>query len=758
MGMGGVALAAALVTAVLFWPMLVNPNDHFVTADGDALQSYYVTAFYALHDVGQHFTGMNYPFGEHFNYPNLQPLLAATMGFLQRHGVPAGRYAVGILNLAALSSLVITPVVLYAILRRTRLPVLYAAALALIIGFMAPQILRFDAHLSLSYAWFVPWLWYCIIQMQDAPGRWQWYGLFVASTLFMATVMPYFLALGCFFLLGHVLVLAWQQPGARPWLGRMVLAVLLPLLLFRGYLWATDPVTDRPPNPYGLLVYVATPSTVFTPTLGPLHDWWQRHWPSANDSYEGAAYIGLVSTATLLGAAVLGLWAIVRRRQWWRLGQPALPGHLRTGLWAALLLLVLAFGYPFKWRWLDWLTDHAGPVKQFRSLGRFAWPFYYVASTYTAYYLYRLWRYLRQRQLRAVAWAGLPLLLLWASEAWFQVSAKAAQVTEATGASDFLNPATGLAGRLTWSNRPVSAFQAILPLPYYNIGTDKFDLSGSSSSTYQAYKLAATTGLPLLASYIPRASVGQAMQHVQLLSSDLVPKTLLAAFPNNKPLLLLVAPDALSEAEQRLVRLAHLLVQAPEGSLYELPLVALRATALARERTKAEGLLPMLPLRPGGLRVTTPAGVLVQGYDHATDRRGRLSPGAFYAAKAGFSTLYDGALPAPADTGRYEAAAWMYGKSDYGYGNMQVKLYDAAGRELDHQTTDARHTTEVLGDWVRVVVPFRRTPQAVRIEILYDNRDLLVDDLLIRPVNADVYWFSPPGQLVLNGWPLSQAR
>ncbi len=756
--MAGVVLAAAALTAVLFWPMLVKPNDHFVTAGGDALQSYYVTAFYAMHNVGTHFTGMNYPFGEHFNYPNLQPLLAATMGFLQRYGVPAGRYTVAITNLVALSSLLITPAVLYAILRRTRLPVPYAAALALIISFMAPQILRLDAHLSLSYAWFVPWLWYCIIRVQEAPGRWQWYGLFVASTLVMATIMPYFLALGCFFLSGHVLVLAWQQPRMRPWLGRMVVAALVPLLLFRGYLWVTDPITDRPANPYGLLVYVATPGTVFTPVLGPLHDWRQQHWPSANDSYEGVSYVGLVCTATLAAAFILGFGAIIRRRQWRRLGRPALPLHLRTGLWAAGLLLLLAFGYPFKWRWLDGLTDHAGPVKQFRSLGRFAWPFYYVATTYTAYCLYRLWRYLRRRQLHVVAWAGLSVLLFWATEAWWQVSDKAAQVTEAVGASDFLDPATGLAARLTWASRPVSDFQAILPLPYYNIGTDKFDLSGSGNSTYQAYKMAATTGLPLLASYIPRASVSQVMQHVQLFSSTLVPKTLLAAFPNNKPLLLLVTPDALTEAEQRLVCLGHLLVQGPEGALYELPLAALGATSLAHERAKADSLLPTLPLRPGGLRATTPAGVIVQGYDGASDRRGRLHPGAFYAPKEGFSTLYDGGLPMPADTGRYEASVWLYGKSDYGFGNMQVKLYDATGQELDHQTADARHATEVLGDWVRVVVPFRRSPQAVRLEILYDNRDLLVDDLLVRPLNTDVYYYVGTGarrQLIKNTYPLN---
>ena len=161
-------------------------------------------------------------------------------------------------------------------------------------------------------------------------------------------------------------------------------------------------------------------------------------------------------------------------------------------------------------------------------------------------------------------------------------------------------------------------------------------------------------------------------------------------------------------------------------------------------------------MRPGGLRATTPAGVILNSFDHAPDRRGRLGAGAFYEPKLTFSTLYEGPLPLPADTGRYEASVWMYGKSAYGFGNMQIDLYAADGQQLDHLTTDARKVTEVLGDWVRVAVVFRRTAQAARLRVLYDNRDLLVDDLLIRPLSTNVYWFDPRGQLVLNGWPLGR--
>ncbi|MFC6222102.1 hypothetical protein ACFP2F_02525 [Hymenobacter artigasi] len=757
LGMAGVALVAALLTAVLFWPILVNPNDYFFKDGGDALQSYFATAFYTMHDVGNRFTGMNYPYGEHFNYPNLQPLLAAIMAFLQRHGVPTGRYTVAITNLLPLVSVAFTPVVMYAILRRTRLPVLYAAVMALLIGFMSPQILRLDGHISLSYACFVPLLWYCIIRMQEAPRQWRWYVLFGVGTLLMGGMMLYFLACGCFFLMGHIAVLAWQQPRMRPWLGRMVLAALLPLLLFRGYIWATDHVADRPPNPYGLTVYISNTQSVFTPVLGPLHDWWQAHWPSDEYNDEGFAYVGLVSTLTLAVSVVLGLVAVVRRRQWQRLWRPALPLHLRTGLWAASLLLLLAFGMPFKWEWFAWVTDHAGPVKQFRSLGRFAWPFYYVATTYTAYCLYRMWRYLRRQRVPALAWVGLPLLLFWATEAWLQVSTKAEQVTVGTGASTFLDPSTGVVSRLSWVGRQLSDFQAILPVPYYNMGTDKFDLSGSSNSIYQGDKAAAITGLPLLATYVSRASVGQAMQHIQLFSSDMVPKELLAHFPNDKPILLLVTPDYYTEAEQRLIKLGHLLVETPEASLYELPIAALAATALPRARILADSLLPTLPVRAGGLRATTPAGVLVQSFDQAPDRRGRLGAGAYYQAADGFSTLYDGPVPAPADTGRYEASVWMNGKSDYGYGNMQVKAYNAKG-EATTTVVDGRKATEVLGNWVRIIVPFRVTPEVVRIEVIYQNRDLLADDLLIRPLNTDVYYYVGTGshrRLIKNTYPLT---
>lgn len=760
MGLIIVGLVAAVLMVVFFPGVIRHPDNYFFLDAGDGIEAYFATTYNVLYDKGLHFSGMNYPFGEHVNYPNLQPLLSLGLRQLTNLGVPLTAPAiVGITNLVALLGLALTPVVLYAILRRTRLPVWYSVVLAIIIGFLSPQIDRLGGHMSLSYPCFVPFIWYCLIRIQEAPLRWRWYVILAVSSLLMAGTSVYFLACASFFALAHALVLSWQLRRPWPVLWRLALTALLPLLAFRSWLWLTDPIADRPENPYGFLEYLASPTSVFTPILSPGRELWQALFHTEPANSEGWSYVGLVAGAV----AVVGLVRVaghLARRRWGRVLRPVLPLHLQSGLWAAVLLLLLAFGWPFKFAAFEWLLAYVGPLKQFRALGRFAWPFFYVFSTYAAYYLYQLWRYLRQHGVPRFATSWLAaLLLLWAGESFLQIHAKAKEIAGRTGAVDFMTAEKDAAFReLSWSNRQVSDFQAILPLPYFSIGTDKIDISGSERGIYEAFRLSMVSGLPLVATHMTRSSVGQILSNLQLLSSPLVAKNLASHFPSRKPLLLLVMNDALTPAEQRLVGLARKLATTPDLSLYELPLDSLAATTVPAARARATSLLPTLAAQPGGVRTSTGLGAIVQAYGQSPDQRGRLGAGAFYEPKSTFSTLYDGPLPTPADTGRYEAAVWRYGKTAYGYGNMQVSLYDASGQMLDHQVADARQAMEVQDDWVRVAVPFRRTPQATRMVVLYDNRDLLADDLLIRPLNTDVYWFDPRGGLVLNGYSLAPKK
>ncbi len=749
-------LVAAGLLAALFPGVVRQPGAYLFMDQGDALKNYYVLEYYTRYDLGHRFTGMNYPRGEHLNYLDLQPLLAASLAWARQAGLPeAATAGIGATNLGLLLALVLAAGVLCAILRRLLLPGWYAGLAALLITFLSPHLLRFPAHMSLGYACFVPVQWYCLMRILAAPRRVGWYVLLGVFNLLVGLLTPYHLAIGSFWLLACVPVLAWQRGWRASWplLTRLTATALLPLLAFRGWLWLTDPISDRPTDPWGLLVAHANFRSVFGPGQEPLRSVWQRIFHTEDPIWEGQAYVGLVGGLVLLSSLWLAgryLWA----GRGTRVLRPVLPSGLGPSLWAAALLLLLSMAFPFRLPGLAGLTELLGPIKQFRALGRFAWPFYYVFSGYVAFYMYRLWRYLRQRRAPAFAtmWL-LPLLGLWAAEAAWQVMPLAEVIESRRSREAFEGEAGNYRQLLGWSAYEPQSFQAILPLPYFIVGTDKIDLEGSGQSVYQAYKASLNLHLPLLTLWSGRASVGETLALTQLLSSPLLPKPLLARLPSAKPILLLVTPQALTPAEQRLVGLGQLIKQTPDAALYALPVAALAATDLPAVQARAEALLTTLPAR-GGLHSTTPFGVLYEPFTQRPDRRGRLADGAFYEPKNKFSTLYDGPLPQPADTGRYEASVWISARMRRGLGNLQVKLYDATGHELVHEGADARHVTEVDGDWLRVALPFRRPTAAARLEVLFDSDDLLADDLLVRPLGTDVYWRDARGRPVLNGYRL----
>lgn len=750
-----VGLIAASIVAALFPGMVRHPSA-YLSANGDGLKNYYVVAYYARYDHGLRFTGMNYPRGEHLNYPDLQPLLAVSLAWARELGLPLAAQSVGLINAGMLLALVATAMMLYLLLRRLWLPGWYAGLAALLITFLAPQILRFSAHMSLSYACIVPVQWYCITRTQEAPRRAGWYVALGVFNLLAGLLATYHLGIGSLLLLAYVPVLGWQQGWRRsaPVLLRLAATALVPMLLFWGWLKLTDPITDRPPNPWGLLVARSSFTGVFSPSDAPMRDVWRYFFPTTSPSWEGSVYVGTVGVL-VLGCSILLAGRYLRRRQWRRISRPGLPAPLRTGLWAAALLLVFAMAYPFYTPGLHDYVWLLGPLKQFRALGRFAWPFYYVFAAYAAYYIFRLWRYLRQRRAPAFALSWLaPLLLLWSAEASWHIRPVAAALEASPAAAAFMGEEGNFRHLIGWTAYSPDSFQAIIPLPFFCVGTDKIAIEGSDATHYQAYKASLNLHLPLLTTFMSRSSVGETLRFTQLLSSSLVAKELLPCLPSAKPILLVVVPQALTPAEQRLVGLAHLVRATPEVALYALPVAALAATSLAAERAKAAALLPTLRLHNGSY-ASTDKGVLRLAFDQRPDRRGRLAPGAFYEPREMFSTLYDGPLPMPADTGRYEASVWVNATTGYGLGNMQVKLYQH-GQQLDQQVADARISTEIQGDWVRVAVQFRRPAAADRLEILYDGHDLLADDLLVRPLGTDAYWRTAQGQLVRNGYPLGQ--
>ncbi|HSI91160.1 MAG TPA: hypothetical protein VK927_08585 [Adhaeribacter sp.] len=756
---GQLLLAAAVFTllVILLFPTIArSPNHYLFGTSMDAIKNYYTFLYYVKFDSGHWFTGMNYPFGEHFTFPDTQPAFAYLTGFLNRHVINLSDYAVGIMNSTMLFSLALGGIMLFLVLRENLLPVPYAILAAGFILLLSPQHDRLTGHYGLAYTFIIPGFWYLIIRMFKAPKNWGWPAAFIAFTLLAGLLHTYFLITGSLFLLAYTFVFALQEFRSFRKHSRFILILfitaLLPVILFQVWLSFTDPVTDRPKNPYGFFVFHSSFSSVFFPHISPFKETWQSLFKTDDQIWEGIAYVGLTGLLVLLLAFIkAGRYLLKGRLKF--IFRPVMPLPLRIGIWAAVLVLFFSMAYPFRWG-LQGLVDIISPLKQFRSLGRFAWIFYYVFSVFAAFYFYQLYRYLAAKR---AAFFGFSLLLflflIWGLDAKINIDRKIKQMKENNQAIAF----TGYDGNylqfLHQLNLKPSDFQAIVPLPYFSIGSDKFNIEGSMASVHETFRASLSTGLPIAANLMSRTSVSHTMQLQQLLSSPLIDKEVLKKFPNRKPLLLLVTRDELTAAEQRLVSKGTKLFENERVALYELPLEKLaseRQDAVSEFQKKQ----PELKAGNGMLTAGKTANIVYQSFDNKTPEKGFHQAGAITLNK-GNITFFEQPMPSGADTTVYEASVWINAKNKFGLPVFQYKQFTPTAELVEQKDIFLSKTTEIFKDWVRASVTFRLQHPDNKLVFSFEAEDLIADDLLIRPLNQDVYFYTDKGKrLVLNNYPL----
>ena len=331
--------------------------------------------------------------------------------------------------------------------------------------------------------------------------------------------------------------------------------VLLPYALFLFWFAQYD-VPNRPDKPYGFLLFVSHWEGLFLSLRMPYYKWINEHWIEIRRvNFEGLAYVGIVAFGVFL--LMIGHWlshlfrksffqkmTVLTSKKEGKKTESELilmrglekivyddADFLRRLFAMAFVLLVFSFGLPFVIPGLEGLLDYAGPLKQFRSVGRFNWIFYFVINIIIFTYLFRR---LRNKKI----WLLLPLSLL-VYESWQFNHARRYNmdtVKEFHSGKTFKD-ATGL---------NFADYQAVLPIPYFHVGTDNFNAKVDGRIQQKSLSLSMETGLPLLASMGNRSSVSRAYKLFQTISEPYQLPEILADFKNDKPLLLMVDTSHLS--------------------------------------------------------------------------------------------------------------------------------------------------------------------------------------------------------------------
>ncbi|WP_306640954.1 hypothetical protein [Sanyastnella coralliicola] len=507
-------LRLLLPTLVLF--MAVHGLDflfavHNPSGGGvDGIKNLYTFAWYADNNESfTNFEGMAEPFGEHVFYTDGHPAL----GFFWK---PIAQL-LGVKGLSAhlLSFLIhlswlLTPIPLFLLFRHFKIR--HGIAIAGAIGFtlLAPQILRDGGHYALAYTIALPLSWWLTTRaLRDGLPWKQLIVLTLIHTWWLGTHA--YLGVMTIGFSSLLLGIEWLR-SIRNWkrLLAPIITGVIPMILFLGFLNLTDAHSCRLDTPYGYFDFLSSPRSIFFPQTGPLAKYTaQLGW---NTKWEGWSYIGLSAGLMLISFIFWGYQAVRKQQVTWVL--VILPSLIAAGV-----LFLVACGQPFIWIGRSSIENF--PVlEQFRGIGRFAWPFYFVLTTLA---LIMLETFVANRPKAVGTPISVAFFLLLAFEGLYHQRSLDTLRSDVEHPFSFSAPA---AYENAVNSINASETDVLLPLPYFHVGSEVYGRFVDGNMEEVTLLLSYHTGKPTFGAHLTRASLNESRQLLEILASAPSPKTI----------------------------------------------------------------------------------------------------------------------------------------------------------------------------------------------------------------------------------------
>lgn len=706
-----------LIVLVRFWHLISRINSILFHQYGDGAKNYFTLAYYVKHDSGWVFDGMNYPYGEILPFTDNQPLLSLLLNFIDDNIYTISSYSTGIINSMMMMSFVLCAFFSYKILRHYGCSWGFALWGGVIVAFLAPQIDRMDVHFALGYSFFIPLTWWILLKLRATPKPVIWAVLLTFNIIAQAFMHPYFLLINGAFLLSFFVanaLIQWQIKAIIPERGWYILASILSAgILIMGIMKATDPVTDRPSDPYGIDTYVTDPVSVFLPTSGPIHD-----WLSPRTSWEGQAYIGFMGGLLLIMILIKGVRYLRSRNRDNNISPPVedwiifLTAGWVTFLYASGWLNQLGLSY---------VNEIITPLKQFRSLGRLTWITYYTTVICTMIFLFRYIFQNEQLGSRNRTILTILIMLVWTVEAHFH-STSLTKNFEDENVFGALAPFELELDTLGINN---TEYQAILSLPLQVLGPEKIEIKRGTEVLRWAMVYALHTGLPIMDIMMSRTSVSQGLDLIELVSPPYVKKSRLDSM-DKRPILVLANEAQLTEEERDLFDRAR-----PVTSIDGLTLRSLDPNDLYRPLSRDSMQKIDAPLIHFGLNDGAEPGFV--GSAHLVEDHYQL---------------WMGTVPTK---DIYEASFWLKASSMSGpWPTIHFTKRDPDGAIMWEGDFDFREDILVQGDWLRISWRFDGFPNYDIFKIEIDVDNILIDEFELRRLTKQSWHSAGPVNMINN--------
>jgi hypothetical protein len=721
-------LLSIFLVGIFYGDILVHPNDFLFSESGDGIKNYYTAHYFVKHDgIGFNTHGLNYPYGELISFTDNQPSISWSIQLLKKLGIDLSDNVIGVFNLLMLLSICIASLFYYLIARRIYLPPYYAVLVALLISFLSPQVERFTGHYALGYVCFVPMLWYLLIRAFEKNFSIR-YGLLIALyNLFFGFIHPYYVLIGTLFCVVYAICnYAYSPKNLKALLAQLVLFASSPILL-QFILNAKDSVIDRPSNPWGLLDYATRIEGVFLPVNSLLLDLLNKIIKVRSTDIETHSYVGLVATMVFV-FSLIKFFKYIKRKKFKYIVKPILPAALRTALLTAVLLLLFAMAIPFRIG-LTFILDWVPAIKQFRSLGRFAWIFYSVFAMYSSFYLYLLYKKWSMQGRKKFAYVFVFIcLLIWASES-YNANSYTNRIIANRSSEKYYS--SNVKEKLKELNVNLSEFQAILPIPIYLIGSEVIGIHNDETGiVFQSMKISAQTGLPIGSTMLSRTSLSQTIKLASFVSDSLLSKENYLKDINSKKFLLISKKQELTEAEQELLVLSTFLFTDELGFNY----YTLDPLRIKEKNYKIDG-TEFIANKEGKNILGKHDWYYWQSYGE----------GKFFTKEN--SELYKGDVWGD---GNYECSFWLKLSNKHIAPRLVFESFDKTNNLIEKKSFDCGVFSNVDGNWLRVENRFSYSEKEGSIRFSLITQGDTIKNLLIKPQNIKVITSKPTEKRINN--------
>lgn len=726
----GFFLTLVLSIAVLFLffgPLLKNPNHVYFSPSGDGLKSYVGAMYHLEHDSNLfRMNAMNYPYGEMAFFTDCQPMIVNPVKILSNYGLDFRPYIVGIINGFMLVSIVLGALFLCLIFLELNVSWWFAAIASVGIAMLSPQIGRLGGHFSLSHLMWLPMLIWLLMRF-DRNKSFILSGIIGLLTFLAAGMHMYFFALfGFLFLFYWTYALYNKHLNIRDyrWVIHLFIQLILPLILVQLIVGSNDGITDRTTHPWGFTTYKANPASVLLPLHKPYATLLMKIEAFHKYDWEAFAFIGLVSLIGFFAGITKMVKRIRTKQAWWKVSDNML---ITVFFWASVASLLLSFSIPFNLG-LMFLLDYLGPIQQLRALARFSWLFYYLMNILVFYGIFKLIK--QSLTMKVLSVLALAFLLY---DGYLNVSGYAPRLNNRV---EELDDAANTSPENAWvSLISPDEYQAVLPLPYFHVGSENVWLEPKCDILRQSFLVSLKSGLPSMGVMLSRTSLSQTYKSLELVTEPVSNFRFTTDLTNKKPLLLMVENcNDLTASERNLVSHSQLLWQGPKFTLYQLPIAQLDSISMRGEQKFNSEMHAIYSGTADSTQVLFYTGFESNPYDGAFD-----GSGAFSGEIKNWNRVVDEKIQngQPGDT--CEILFWVKGYETDLFARSIMEFVQKTGDEtVDYKYDQFQHFyCSLKGDWMRIRIPFVLKSDHDQLMLSIRNADLkqfqlVVDDVVIR--------------------------